>query len=59
MAHPNPDPPFPEDEPGVPGPDIEIPETPEIPESAPFTGDPHNGRPHDSSPADYTPPPAD
>lgn len=54
MAHPNPDPPFPEDEPGVPGPDIEIPEPPEAPQeapqAAPYTGDPHNGRPHDTSP---------
>jgi hypothetical protein len=59
MAHPNPDPPFPEDEPGVPGPDVEIPETPDIQQDAPFTGDPHDGRPHDTSPAVFTPPPAD
>ena len=59
MAHPNPDPPVPEDEPGVPGPDVEIPETPDIQQDAPFTGDPHDGRPHDTSPAVFTPPPAD
>ena len=52
MAHPNPDPPYPEDEPGAPSPEIEIPETPDLSPAEPFTGDPHDGRPHDTSPTE-------
>ena len=48
MAHPNPDPAYPEDEPGVPGPEIEAPQETEMPQTEPFTGDPNDGRAHDT-----------